>query len=157
MVAAPLLAPAVAHANHNDDDERYCREYTKSVRIGGALRSAYGTACMQPDGSWEMVSLGGHNDLYDDLARNANGGNGRLVRVEHRAPDYWYPGYYERPFYRQVYRQPANVFSFYWGDNDRNDRRDWRRHDRRDDRHDDRGRHNGHRKHGRGNGHDHDH
>lgn len=34
---------------------RYCREYVQSVRIGGKVQEAYGTACRQPDGSWEMV------------------------------------------------------------------------------------------------------
>lgn len=34
---------------------RYCREFVQSVRIGGKVEEAYGTACRQPDGSWEMV------------------------------------------------------------------------------------------------------
>lgn len=37
---------------------RYCREYQQKVTIGGKTESAYGTACMQPDGSWEVVSTG---------------------------------------------------------------------------------------------------
>lgn len=36
--------------------ERYCREYTDHVNIGRGLEQSYGTACMQPDGSWEIVS-----------------------------------------------------------------------------------------------------
>ncbi|MBI1273968.1 MAG: glycine zipper 2TM domain-containing protein [Alphaproteobacteria bacterium] len=32
----------------------YCREYTSSVQIGNQLRESYGTACMQPDGSWQI-------------------------------------------------------------------------------------------------------
>lgn len=35
---------------------RYCREYQQSVTVGGQKKSAYGTACQQPDGSWEIVS-----------------------------------------------------------------------------------------------------
>lgn len=34
---------------------RYCREFTQTVNIGGKSQSAYGTACRQPDGSWEIV------------------------------------------------------------------------------------------------------
>jgi hypothetical protein len=35
---------------------RYCREFYRTVTIGGRSEQAYGTACMQPDGSWELVS-----------------------------------------------------------------------------------------------------
>lgn len=35
---------------------RYCREYQTTARVGGGLRETYGTACMQPDGSWEIVN-----------------------------------------------------------------------------------------------------
>lgn len=38
------------------DDGRYCREYTTESRIGGETRTVYGTACRQPDGSWELAS-----------------------------------------------------------------------------------------------------
>lgn len=34
---------------------RYCREYQQRVYIGGEEHEAYGTACRQPDGSWEIV------------------------------------------------------------------------------------------------------
>ncbi len=33
----------------------YCREYQTTVTIGGKTEDAYGTACRQPDGSWEIV------------------------------------------------------------------------------------------------------
>ena len=32
----------------------YCREYTQTVYIGGQPQKAYGTACRQPDGSWQI-------------------------------------------------------------------------------------------------------
>ena len=35
---------------------RYCREFQQQVVIGGELQDAYGTACRQPDGSWEIVA-----------------------------------------------------------------------------------------------------
>lgn len=33
----------------------YCREYNDRVNIGGKTQNVYGTACRQPDGSWEIV------------------------------------------------------------------------------------------------------
>ena len=35
---------------------RYCREYQQTVAVGGQHQRAYGTACRQPDGSWEVVN-----------------------------------------------------------------------------------------------------
>lgn len=34
---------------------RYCREFQQTVTIGGKTQQAYGTACRQPDGSWQIV------------------------------------------------------------------------------------------------------
>ncbi len=34
----------------------YCREFQQTVVINGQRQSAYGTACRQPDGSWQIVS-----------------------------------------------------------------------------------------------------
>ncbi|WP_303907984.1 glycine zipper 2TM domain-containing protein [Thiohalomonas denitrificans] len=33
-----------------------CREYRVEAYVGGEKETVYGTACRQPDGSWEMVS-----------------------------------------------------------------------------------------------------
>lgn len=38
---------------------RYCREFQQTVTIGGRTELAYGTACQQPDGAWEIVSTDG--------------------------------------------------------------------------------------------------
>lgn len=35
---------------------RYCREYQQTVVVGGQEEQAYGTACQQPDGTWEILS-----------------------------------------------------------------------------------------------------
>lgn len=32
----------------------YCREYRQDAWIGGKKQSVYGTACRQPDGSWQI-------------------------------------------------------------------------------------------------------
>ena len=34
---------------------RYCREYQREVIINGQPVAAYGRACQQPDGSWQIV------------------------------------------------------------------------------------------------------
>ena len=34
---------------------QYCREFTQTVNIGGRSEEAYGTACRQPDGTWQIV------------------------------------------------------------------------------------------------------
>jgi hypothetical protein len=35
---------------------RYCREFQQTVTVGGKPEQAYGTACQQPDGAWEIVA-----------------------------------------------------------------------------------------------------
>jgi len=35
---------------------RYCREFQHDVVVGGRSEQAYGTACRNPDGSWEVIS-----------------------------------------------------------------------------------------------------
>ena len=32
----------------------YCREYQQTVTVGGRTEEAFGTACRQPDGSWQI-------------------------------------------------------------------------------------------------------
>ena len=34
---------------------RYCREFYQTVEVGGRIQEAYGTACRQPDGTWQIV------------------------------------------------------------------------------------------------------
>lgn len=36
-------------------DGTYCREYQQTITIGGQTTEGYGTACRQPDGSWQIV------------------------------------------------------------------------------------------------------
>jgi hypothetical protein len=45
----PPLVPASPPA------DRYCREYTAPVTIGGEVVQRYGTACLEPDGSWRII------------------------------------------------------------------------------------------------------
>ncbi len=43
-------------ATYRDREDRYCREYQTTVIIGGRTQRASGTACRQPDGSWQRVN-----------------------------------------------------------------------------------------------------
>lgn len=33
----------------------YCREFEQTIYVGGEREQAYGTACRQPDGGWQVV------------------------------------------------------------------------------------------------------
>lgn len=39
----------------NSTSGRQCREFQQTVTIGGKTEQAYGIACLQPDGTWEVV------------------------------------------------------------------------------------------------------
>jgi len=52
VVYAPLPPAAVTPVA---DQGRYCREYQGTVMVGNAMQPSYGTACMQSDGSWQIV------------------------------------------------------------------------------------------------------
>ena len=38
------------------DSGRYCREYQSQAIIAGRPQKTYGHACLQPDGSWEIIN-----------------------------------------------------------------------------------------------------
>ncbi len=40
---------------YQTDADRYCREYRASANIGGRVQEIHGTACREPDGSWQLV------------------------------------------------------------------------------------------------------
>lgn len=48
-VAPPAPPPTYA------SDGTYCREYSQEIRIAGRMEESYGTACLQPDGTWRIV------------------------------------------------------------------------------------------------------
>lgn len=48
--AAPPPGAIYASTGHG-----YCREYSELVRVHGQIQESYGTACLQPDGSWRVV------------------------------------------------------------------------------------------------------
>lgn len=89
-----------------------CREFTRTIMIGGKAQEGVGTACRQPDGSWRTVSQG----REEEIAWNPPV-NDRIVYVERETPIY-----IERP-------RPVSVFSLSLG-NGRGycERPRWRRH-----------------------------
>jgi hypothetical protein len=131
MMTAWTALPAQSQAYDND----YCREYTRTVFIGDRRQEAYGTACLRPDGQWEIVNEGSMRPVsYDNYVAQ----NNRTVYVQQPT--------------QIVYRDRSPTRVFFFGSprrdnrwyNDRYNRYD--RHDRYDryDHHDhDRGR--GHR------------
>ncbi len=128
LLAGAFLSPVIFSSPAQA--QGYCREYQKTIRVGNRMESGYGTACMQPDGSWMIVDASGNVDPFDELVSQ----NVSLVAQEQ--PVYFPYGRYYRPvtYYAPVryryYRQPAYVFSFGYRDNDWNHRwrnRDWDR------------------------------
>lgn len=41
---------------YEESPGRYCREFQQQIVVGGQVQDGYGTACRQPDGSWEIVA-----------------------------------------------------------------------------------------------------
>jgi len=54
--AGPNEAYAVVPTREIQENGRYCREYQGYAMIGGRRSETYGQACLQPDGSWQIVS-----------------------------------------------------------------------------------------------------
>ena len=50
--AAPPAPPKTTQT------EPQCREFQRTITIGGKTEKAYGTACRQPDGTWKEVDKG---------------------------------------------------------------------------------------------------
>ena len=120
LMAFPLFG-TVSEANARDKDEEYCREYTKTVNIGGRSERAYGTACYKPDGSWEIVRLEGsdegqnrvRDDIYDDIEKSTSyrgESRSRIIVVEnYHSPDRY--RYYKRSLPHNRFKQHYSTVS----------------------------------------------
>lgn len=42
-------------APYQDSSGQYCREFTQKINVGSKTETGYGTACRQPDGSWQII------------------------------------------------------------------------------------------------------
>jgi hypothetical protein len=38
-------------------NQPYCREYTQTFKVDNKIQNGYGTACLQPDGSWAIQKV----------------------------------------------------------------------------------------------------
>lgn len=54
--AAPVYygTPMTTSYQNVSAQSGYCREFNQGTSIGGRVQPTYGTACMQPDGSWQI-------------------------------------------------------------------------------------------------------
>jgi hypothetical protein len=140
LAALPLISPGKAEARE------YCREYTKTIRIGGQVEIGYGQACKRGGDTWEIVKLSGpghargavRERIYDDLYDRGY----RVIVVN----DYDHPHYDRRVRYVDYDRSRPALFGFYFSDND--DRHDYRRGHHHGHKY--KKKHHGHHGHGRG-------
>ncbi len=60
VVPSQQPQPTVVYSQHPQNKPRaksaYCREYTKKIVVDGKEARAYGTACLQNDGSWRILN-----------------------------------------------------------------------------------------------------
>lgn len=42
-------------AEYRPGEQRYCREFTQTIYVGGEEQTGVGTACRNPDGTWQLV------------------------------------------------------------------------------------------------------
>lgn len=56
LPAPPPLAVSPTSPAYRAADGRYCREYQATVTVNGVPQPTYGTACLQPDGTWRIVN-----------------------------------------------------------------------------------------------------
>ncbi len=144
LALAGLAATAFIAAPDSAKAADYCREYTRTVYIGNRAQDAYGTACLQPDGSWMIVGEGLGNDIPNNVS-NVN----YIIHDNRRDFTPQRVVYYDRRpvYYRQ---QPNPVFVWNINGHSRNGHYyKYNRYDRYDrydrhDRHDHRGRGRGH-------------
>ena len=131
LSALAAAVPFMASVSPAQAADQYCREYTKTVTIGGRQQQAYGTACYQPDGSWEIVDLKGPNKeavtqvrevIYQDLgARPVSTSPLTNVVIVERGmrPARFAPRYkYTQGHYVPAYYNAPVVFNFGFGDDD---------------------------------------
>ena len=124
---ALVLAALCAHPGQAKAGD-YCREYTRTVVIGGRVHEAYGTACLGPDGAWRIAdeNLAGNNAVVVDgrpyPAQNVTYVIHDGPRTIYR-PRIQYVDYYYRP--APVYAYPVYGFGYYNGHHDRGWHRGW--------------------------------
>lgn len=94
--------------------QSYCREFNRDIVVGGRMQNGYGTACMQPDGAWQVQNQG---QAVEQVSYQTVG------QVRYVDPYYGAP-YYGQPVYVPTYPayapppvivQPRPAISFNFG------------------------------------------
>ena len=49
------VQPVPASPAYQTQSGQTCREYQTTVQVDGQAQPGYGTACLQPDGTWRMI------------------------------------------------------------------------------------------------------
>ena len=94
-------------ATYDNDQGQPCREFVTTIIIGGREEQGYGTACRQPDGSWQIVS----DDLDEDWAAPQAETYAAAPPVQAYLDQYYYyPGYYPERYYYF----PAGLYTPYY-------------------------------------------
>ncbi len=124
LTLAALAVAAVFAGGAPAKADGYCREYTRTVYIGGAARQAYGTACLGPDGAWRIADenltrgraryVPAYASSEDTVVFNDTAPVPVITQQVQYVPAYP-PQYYYRPVYQPVYYQPAPAFVFSFG------------------------------------------
>lgn len=109
----------------------YCREFTKDVYVGGRMQQAYGTSCMQPDGSWQIRQQ--PTVVQQPITY--------VQPVSYVQPATYYDSGYSRPYYNPTYVSLSFGSSNRWGYRNHHRGHGWGHH-----KHGWRG-HGGHRRH----------
>lgn len=55
IMTAPALPADQASPTYIDESGQTCREYQSTIFVGDQQQQAYGTACLQPDGTWRVT------------------------------------------------------------------------------------------------------
>ncbi len=104
LLLVPLLILAYAAgacAQSVPGEQPYCREFTQEVLIGGHRQLAYGTSCLQPDGSWQIAQDAANSPQRQEVPPDAIPYSPAYVPMA--APLYYepyYAPYYPGPFLR---------------------------------------------------------
>lgn len=120
VLASAALITSNAEANQYGNGQ-YCREYTETVEIGGRRESGYGTACLQPDGSWEKQGYDYNKQSYSSNNITYQKPSQTTVYIIDNEPIYnRYPTHY---YHRNNYRNRASNFNISLGNSSYNSRR----------------------------------
>lgn len=79
-----------------------CREFQQTITVGGTPQEAYGTTCLQPDGSWKVVGAPQSAPETQPPAPPPQ------IAAAPAYPYYAYP--YPYPYYYPPYGYPPAVY-----------------------------------------------